>query len=72
MLIGSKQKNSQYSGLEKLGLKINGVVLANKTKYTYLGLIIDSNLTWNEAVMHTCKKLGSGGALSQRLMKVIP
>ena len=72
MLIGSKQRISQYSGLEKLGLKINGVELANKTNYTYLGLIIDSNLTWNEAVMHTCKKLGSRVALSQRLMKVIP
>ena len=36
MLIGSKQRICQYSGLEKLGLKINGVELANKLNKIYI------------------------------------
>ena len=51
MLIGTKQKVSQYCNLKTLGLNIDGKEISNRSSYAYLGLVIDCHLTWNEAVL---------------------
>ena len=63
MLIGCPQRTSEYCNLDTseycnldtLGLTINGETLCNKAEYTYLGLKIDSKLSWNSNVISTCK-----------------
>ena len=72
MLIGSLQRINNYFNRKSLGLKVMGTDLANRSHYTYLGLTIDSCLTWNIAVSNICKKLGSRIAMAQRLMQVLP
>ena len=71
MLIGSLQTINNYFNRKTLGLKVMGTNLANRSHYTYLGLPIDSSLTWNIAVSNICKKLGSRIAMAQRLMQVL-
>ena len=66
MLIGTPQKINDYCNLATLGLKINGQILK------YLGLTIDICMTWNNAVITTCKKLGTRVAMTQRLMSFFP
>ena len=72
MLIGTRQRIKDYCGLKTLGLKIQGQLLCNQTKYTYLGLEIDCYLSWNYNVSKVCKKLGSRIAITQRLIKYLP
>ena len=72
MLIGTRQRIKDYCGLKTLGLKIQGLLLCNQTKYTYLGLDIDCYLSWNYNVNKVCKKLGSRIAITQRLIKYLP
>ena len=71
MLIGTPQKiNNHYK--DSLGLIISGEILCNKSSYTYLGLIIDSCMTWDYAVSNTCKKIGTHISVMQKLNNVIP
>ena len=55
MLIGTPQKINNHYKKDSLGLIISGEILCNKSSYTYLGLVIDSCMTWDYAVSNTCK-----------------
>ena len=46
MLIGSNLRISEHYDVESLGLQVQGEVLLNKNNYTYLGLEVDSKLSW--------------------------
>ena len=72
MLIGTPHKIKDYCNLATLGLKINGQNLNNMSCYKYLGLTIDSCMTWNKAIIATCKKLGTRVAMTQRFMSFFP
>ena len=72
MVIGSPQNVNQFSHYESLGLFINGVPLRYCSSYKYLGLKIDSTLSWNNATSNVCKKLRSRLAVLQRLCNVLP
>jgi hypothetical protein len=72
MLIGSRQRISLYCNLPNLGLTLNGQDLCNKCNYTYLGVEVDSYLTWDKNVNNVCSKLGSRIAMTQRLSSYLP
>ena len=72
MVIGSPQNVNAFSHYESLGLFINGVPLRYCSSYKYLGLEIDSTLSWNNATSNVCKKLRSRLAVLQRLCNVLP
>ena len=72
MLIGTPQKINNHYKKDSLGLIISGEILCNKSSYTYLGLVIDSCMTWDYAVSNTCKKIGTRISVMQKLSNVIP
>ena len=72
MLIGSNLRIFEYYDVESLGLQVQGEVLLNKNNFTYLGLEVDSKLSWNDNISKVCKKLGSRIALLQRLVSYLP
>ena len=67
MVIGTRQRIGDSASKESLGITINGIQLKNCCEYTYLGLTIDSHLSWNAQVEKVCKKLGSRVAMLQRM-----
>ena len=67
MVIGTRQRIGDSASKESLGITINGIQLKNCLEYTYLGLTIDSHLSWNAQVEMVCKKLGSRVAMLQRM-----
>ena len=57
--------------LQSLNLKINGELITNKTNYMYLGLHIDSFLTFDIMSDSVCNKLRSRVALIYRLKTTV-
>ena len=56
----------------KLDVKIGDIILSQKEEISYLGVTIDSHLTWLPHIANTCKKLAPKiGALS-RLRLILP
>ena len=50
----------------KLDVKIDDIILSQKEEISYLGVTIDSHLTWLPHIANTCKKLAPKiGALSR-------
>ena len=73
MLIGTKQKVSQYCNyLKTLGLTVDAKEISNRSSYACLGLAIDCHLTWNEAVLSACKKISTTIAMLHRLILFVP
>ena len=72
MLIGSKRRISQLSVQESIGLTIGDTSLSYNSSYKYLGLQIDSSLSWNEATTNVCKTLRSRLSALQRLSSLMP
>ena len=72
MLIGSKRRISQLSVQESIGLTIGDTSLSCNSSYKYLGLPIDSSLSWNEATTNVCKTLRSRLSALQRLSSLMP
>jgi hypothetical protein len=72
MYVGSKQKfnNSDFSDIGNLNID-NTDILVDET-YRYLGLIVDSNLTWNEHIEMLSKKLSTRIAVLYRLGQILP
>ena len=72
MLIGCQQRLKEYVGLDTLGITLNNSPLCNKSSYTYLGLELDSTLSWDNAAANVQKKLSSRLAMLQRLSNSMP
>ena len=43
---------------ERVTLRLNGVTISESPKIKYLGIILDSGLTWKHHINELCKKLG--------------
>ena len=67
MIIGSRQRVGSIVTKDTLNLKINGELITNKTNYMYLGLHIDSFLTFDIMNDSVCNKLRSRVSLIYRL-----
>ena len=65
MLIGSRAKLGDHAFREYLGLHIGNDPIRNSSSYKYLGLHIDSLLSFDDMISHTCNKLRSRVALSR-------
>ena len=72
MLIGCQQRLKEYVGLDTLGITLNNSLLCNKSSYTYLGLELDSTLSWDNAAANVQNKLSSRLAMLQRLSNFMP
>ena len=72
MLIGSQQKIANFENLDSLGLFIGDTPLVFKHSYMYLGLEIDSKLSWSDSINSITKKLRSQLAALQRICSLIP
>ena len=59
MLIGSQKKITKFENLDSLGLFIEDTPLVFKHSYKYLGLDIDSKLSWSDSINSITKKLRS-------------
>ena len=74
MYIGSIQRlNSLNIGNPPNCLFVNDKILDISSNYKYLGLTVDSNLSWNKHVQELCCKLGARvEVLLYRLSKILP
>ena len=73
MYIGSIQRlNSLNIGNPLHGPFVNDKILDISSKYKYLGLTVDSNLSWNKHVQELCCKLGAHVGVLYRLSKILP
>ena len=67
MVIGSQQRITKYCFNDSLDIVYHNKSLSNKDSYCYLGLEIDSCLTWNNHITKLSKKLGPVIAQLQRI-----
>ena len=72
LLIGSRQRISNYVNLPSLGLYIDGVQIENRTNYSYLGVNLDSFLTFDYMVEDICNRLSGCVAMFQRISQFMP
>ena len=72
MLIGCQQRLKEYVGLDTLGITLNNSPLCNKSSYIYLGLGLDSTLSWDNAAANVQNKLSSRLAILQQLSNSMP
>ena len=73
MYIGSIQRlNSLNIGNHPHGPFVNDKILDISSNYKYLGLTVDSNLSWNKHVEELCCKLGARVRVPYRLSKILP
>ena len=61
MLIGSRQCIKDYVNRPNLGLTLDGDVIRNQTNCRYLGVDIDSYLSFDFMTHNICNKLSSRG-----------
>ena len=71
MLVGSKPNIANIS-TNDIKIYLNGALLNVLDKHTYLGLTIDSSLTWDDYINNLCRRLSSRVGLLQRLSNVLP
>ena len=55
-----------------LHLKIENIYLENKIETTFLGVIIDKNLTWKQHIQHISNKISKTIALLRLLRHIFP
>ena len=72
MLIGSRQRIKDYVNRPNLGLNLDGDVIRNQTNCRYLGVDIDSYLSFDFMMHNICNKLSSKVSMIQRLSLSIP
>jgi len=53
-------KNFHFNDASNFEISIENSILERKKSSTFLGLIIDDQLTWNDHVDHVCNKISSG------------
>ena len=71
MLIDSSQRLREFENCQHIGTTIASSHLNYFNSYNYLGIEIDSTLSWNLVITDVCKKLSSLSAL-QQLSHTIP
>ena len=67
MVVGSQQRITKYCFNDSLDIVYHNKSLSNKDSYCYLGLEIDSCLSWNNHITKLSKKLGPVIAQLQRI-----
>ena len=67
MLIGSRAKLGDHAFRESQGLHICNDPIRNSSSYKYLGLHINSFLSFDDMISHTCNILRRGVAIIQRV-----
>ena len=72
MVIGSSQRLKEYENCQHIGLTISSSLLNYSNSYNYLGIEIDSTLSWNLVITNVCKKLRSSLSALQQLSHTIP
>ena len=71
MIFSTKQKNiSEYK--LNMNLKICGIEIEQLDSFNFLGLTLDSNLSWNAHIKHIRVKLARTGGIIYRLKKFLP
>ena len=55
-----------------LVLKIDIVVIEQVNSFKFLGVIINSNLTWHEHIETVCKKISKNICVTLRIRKNVP
>ena len=69
VLFGSRQR---LSGVPTFTVSIDGFRIKHVTRYTYLGLVLERTLSWNEHVTHliskAAKKVGVLGRIRQNII----
>ena len=72
MIIGSSQRLKEFENCQHIGLTIASSPLNYSNSYNYLGIEIDSTLSWNLVITNVCKKLRSSLSALQQLSHTIP
>ena len=57
MVIGSQFMVKDYIFKDTLGINVNDIYLEKRPSYMYLGVEIDSFLSWNNTINNVVKKL---------------
>ena len=72
MLIGSRQRINNFVNKPDLGLSLDGIIISNHSSYRYLGVQIDSFLSFDKMVDNICNKLSSRVSMLLRLSHTVP
>ena len=72
MLIGSRQRIKDYVNRPNSGLTLDGDLIRNQINCRYLGVDIDSYLSFDFLTHKICNKLSSRVSMIQRLSQSIP
>ena len=72
LIIGSSQRLKEYENCQHIGLTIASSQLNYSNSYNYLGIEIDSTLSWNLVITNVCKKLRSSLSALQQLSHTVP
>ena len=72
MLIGSRQRINNFVNKPDLGLSLDGTIISNHSSYRYLGVQIDSFLSFDKMVDNICNKLSSRVSMLLRLSHTVP
>ena len=71
MIIGTPHRVKSGGGTN-LNIKYNGSILEKVELAKYLGVVIDSHLSWDNHVADTCKKVAPKLGLLRRLSSILP
>ena len=72
MLIGSRQRINEFVNKSDLGLSLDGTIISNHSSYRYLGVQIDSFLSFDKMIDNICNKLSSRVSMLLRLIHTVP
>ena len=67
MLSGTRQRLNGAATNESLGIRLNDALVLNTSEYTYLGVRLDTHITWCAHVDKICKTLSSRVGMLQRV-----
>ena len=65
-------KNKDMSLINKLSLKINGILISRVKAFNFLGIVLNENLTWTDHTAHIANKINPVIAQIRRLKHSLP
>ena len=65
-------KNKDMSLINKLSLKINGILISRVKAFNFLGIVLNENLTWTDHTAHIANKINPVIAQLRRLKHSLP
>ena len=72
MLIESKKKKAPNITINLIGQDNSNISLEKKDYIKYLGVFIDSSLSWNKHISYTCSKIAKNTGIISRLRHYLP